>query len=198
MKHTEIVFIRHGLTQGNLEKRYIGRTDEGLCERGRQELLVKAGLGALPQADRVYCSPMLRCVETVEILYPSVTDIIAVEEFREMDFGAFEGKNYLELKGEPAYQAYLDSGGLAAFPEAETREAFTGRCREGFCALIPGLFARKSAAFVVHGGTIMALMSAFARPQKPYFDWQCKNGCGCLCHLVGNADNWRMEWRGNI
>ena len=27
----KIVLIRHGATKGNLEKRYIGRTDEDLC-----------------------------------------------------------------------------------------------------------------------------------------------------------------------
>ena len=31
---SEILFIRHGSTAGNLEKRYIGRTDEPLCEVG--------------------------------------------------------------------------------------------------------------------------------------------------------------------
>ena len=29
-----LVFIRHGATKGNLEKRYIGRTDEPLCDIG--------------------------------------------------------------------------------------------------------------------------------------------------------------------
>ena len=33
-----ILLIRHGETAGNLEKRYIGRTDEELCSAGRQKL----------------------------------------------------------------------------------------------------------------------------------------------------------------
>ena len=32
----KLQFIRHGKTQGNLEKRYIGSTDEPLCAKGRQ------------------------------------------------------------------------------------------------------------------------------------------------------------------
>ena len=45
--------IRHGRTAGNLERRYIGSTDEPLCPEGRQEI---SGLRA-PEADRVFASP---------------------------------------------------------------------------------------------------------------------------------------------
>lgn len=34
-----VFFIRHGRTAGNLEHRYVGATDEPLCEEGVQELL---------------------------------------------------------------------------------------------------------------------------------------------------------------
>mgnify|MGYP000581579371 CR=1 FL=1 len=30
----EVLLLRHGQTQGNLEKRYIGKTDEPLSEKG--------------------------------------------------------------------------------------------------------------------------------------------------------------------
>ena len=30
----QLILIRHGATAGNLEKRYIGRTDEALCPLG--------------------------------------------------------------------------------------------------------------------------------------------------------------------
>ena len=33
----KIVLIRHGATKGNLEKRYIGRTDEDLCGEVRDK-----------------------------------------------------------------------------------------------------------------------------------------------------------------
>ena len=52
--------IRHGRTAGNLERRYIGSTDEPLCPEGRREV---SGLRA-PEADRVFASPLKRCLET--------------------------------------------------------------------------------------------------------------------------------------
>ena len=41
----ELLFIRHGATEGNLRRRYIGRTDEPLCEAGiaQVETLRKQG-----------------------------------------------------------------------------------------------------------------------------------------------------------
>ena len=37
----KLIFIRHGKTAGNLERRYIGRTDEPLCDEGIAEILGK-------------------------------------------------------------------------------------------------------------------------------------------------------------
>ena len=37
-KIMELVFIRHGKTKGNMQSRYIGTTDEGLCKEGINEL----------------------------------------------------------------------------------------------------------------------------------------------------------------
>ena len=34
-----LILIRHGATAGNLQRRYIGRTDEPLCEAGIQQVL---------------------------------------------------------------------------------------------------------------------------------------------------------------
>ena len=34
----KIVLIRHGMTEGNVSRRYIGITDENLCHKG-QEIL---------------------------------------------------------------------------------------------------------------------------------------------------------------
>ena len=127
-----IYLIRHSMTKGNKEKRYIGTTDESLCLEGIQ--LLEERKGMYPEVTYVYVSPMKRCVQTAEIIYPEMMKAGAYscnEKLRECDFGLFENHNYIELSGCPEYQAWIDSGGKLPFPEGESREAFIRRTLEG-------------------------------------------------------------------
>ena len=73
------ILIRHGQTQGNREHRYIGcRTDEPLCPEGIAQLQNRH----YPPVSRVFVSPMRRCVETADLLYPGVPQTI-IGSFRE-------------------------------------------------------------------------------------------------------------------
>ena len=173
----EVLLIRHGKTQGNLEGRYVGRTDEPLLESSKAELQNSMYRSFCP--DLVYSSKLLRCRQTAACIFPS-KEICVWEGFEETDFGEFEYKNYEELNGHPAYQAWIDSGGLLAFPGGESGDDFRMRCRRAFLSCL-GDAEEKGAsriAIVVHGGTIMAVMSAFSRPKKTFYEWQVKNGQG--------------------
>lgn len=171
----ELYLIRHGKTYGNTLGRYIGITDESLCPEGREALQSYT----YPQAEAVYASPMKRCLETAKILWPELP-VQSFHKLRECNFGEFENKNYLELKDNPHYQAWVDSGGQTAFPEGESREEFQKRCLEGFLEVLEAIRQAdcKKAALVVHGGTIMSILAAYGEPKKSFYDWQIKNGMG--------------------
>ena len=62
----KIWLIRHGMTEGNRHQRYIGVTDEPLCPEGIERL--KNITYPKPQA--IFVSPLRRCQETAEILFP--------------------------------------------------------------------------------------------------------------------------------
>ncbi len=182
----QIFLIRHGCTAGNLEHRYVGTTDEGLTDEARQALLRESVRYPVP--DIVFSSPMRRCLETAGVLFPGM-EPVCVDGLRECAFGEFEYRNYQELQTDGRYQAWIDSGGTLAFPGGESREIFAARCCEAFGQALAEAHksGARSAAFVVHGGTVMAVMERFARPSRGYFDWQVKNGCGFVCE-VNRAD----------
>ena len=165
----QIVFIRHSMTAGNLERRYIGcRTDEPLCEAGISLAQQKTAeiRQTFPMPEVVLTSPMRRCVQTAEILFPDTPREI-VYGLQECDFGDFEGKNYAELSGDPAYQAWIDSGGTLAFPSGESRAAFLQRC----CQALEQALQRQqhqTVAAVVHGGTITVSYTHLTLPTTPY------------------------------
>ena len=184
----ELYFIRHLKTPGNLEKRYIGTTDEHLAETPQNGQLVREMRKKLPAAEEIAASPLRRCVETAELLYPGAA-VTLCSGLRECDFGMFENKNYEELKSVPEYQAWLDSGGKLPFPGGEARDAFCRRCVDAFTALVEQFLreGRKTAAFVVHGGTIMAVLEQFDIQKRAFYHWQVENGGGFRVVLDENA-----------
>ena len=112
----KIWLIRHGMTEGNRHQRYIGVTDEALCPEGA-ELLNNF---SYPAVQTVFVSPLRRCRETAEILFPG-QKVRIIDQLAECDFGEFENKNYKELSGDPRYQAWIDSNGMMAFPGGESK-----------------------------------------------------------------------------
>lgn len=197
----EVIFIRHLPTPGNEKKQYIGRTDEVLSSGAvtsfhkKREMYLKSQKEGkyppfYPPAEMIVASPMKRCVQTAELIYPG-QKIVTEPELRECDFGRFEGKTYEELKGDPAYIAWLESGGVLAFPEGEDQEAFRSRCVEGVRRRLQKGAAekKKSIAFVVHGGTIMAALHRLAEGEHSFYDWQTGNGRGFLA--LAAEDEWQ-------
>ena len=183
-KTMKIYFIRHGLTEGNIQKKYIGKTDEPLCAEGIAELREKLADGdyenVVNEASKAGCSiwrsPMLRCAQTADIILPGKKNNIE-SDLRECDFGRFESKNWVELSDDPEYQAWIDSGGEMPFPNGEAHSDFTERCCKAFMKAVSENGGRVI-AFVVHGGTVMSVLERFAEPKKGYYDYMIKNSCG--------------------
>ena len=59
MKTYTIHLLRHALTRGNLEGRYIGQTDEPLCREGREQLLKMKNDYDYPKVDVVFSSSLM-------------------------------------------------------------------------------------------------------------------------------------------
>lgn len=186
----EVLLLRHGQTQGNLEKRYIGKTDEPLLlddtESMRkisalQKRLEQEGIAG---SQKLFVSPMLRCRQTAELLFPGQEQVV-IDKLREMDFGRFEAKNYTELSADPAYQAWIDSDGRLPFPEGEDRECFIKRTMEGFRQMTEQAWRENCGqiAAVVHGGSIMAILSCLM--QDDYFAYQVPNLAGYAFQYEG-------------
>ena len=169
----DIFFIRHGATEGNLRRRYIGRTDEPLCEAGIAQ--VKALQKRRLSVDRLFVSPMLRTRQTADILFPKMHYTV-VDGLIETNFGRFEGKSADKLSGDPAYQAWVDAMCLTPIPEGESVTDFKTRCCEAFAETIKNVQDGSRVGFVVHGGVIMAIMEAYAHPKKDFYAYHIGNG----------------------
>lgn len=182
----KLYIIRHGQTAGNAQGRYVGcMTDEPVTEEG-QRMLKKASFDLAN--DCVFVSPLMRAMQTAGICFPDKR-LEKVQDLREMDFGDFEYKNYSELNGNPQYQAWIDSGGTATFPNGEDKSAFIERTVGAVTQILSQECARgcKDVAIVAHGGSVMSLMSHLTGSN--YYDFQVKNGDGYLLNLEVGLEN---------
>lgn len=171
----EIVLIRHGKTEGNKEKRYIGRTDQPLSEEGIAG--IKENLGRYPSVEKVYASPMKRTRQTAELIYPGQAPEL-VDGLREMDMGVFEGKNHAELKNRPSYILWVATRGKISIPGGESMKDFGKRTMDAFTQVLGDMQAEgiKRSAVVAHGGTIMSIVSQL--DDDDYYKYMVNNGAG--------------------
>lgn len=174
--------LRHAMTRGNLEGRWIGTTDQTLCPEG----LSLARKNTRPPEKiprRVWVSPLCRCRETAALLYPGAEQVV-IPALRETDFGPFENKNHRELEGDPLYEAWVQSGGAASVPGLESREAVSARVLSAFRPVADELSALgEDGAVVTHGGVVMALCDALALPEQDYYEWRVPCCGGWLLDL---------------
>ena len=191
----KITLIRHGKTQSNVEHRYQGAIDDPLCQAGIDFITEWSMKKPYDFPERLVCSPKLRCLQTAKLFFPEFPekDYLIEEQVKESNFGIFEGKNHQELQNDPVYVKWLASNGEDPIPGGESKGQMSQRCIEGFrrqvCqALRDGIH---TLTFVVHGGTIMALMERFAFPAKLFYEYYIGNGEG----FTFTIDNWSDEGR---
>lgn len=176
-----ITMIRHGRTEGSSKGKFIGITDEPILNSEKKALSeIK-----FPPVDEVYSSPMKRCIETAQILYPD-NEINVIDELSECDFGDFEGKTYQELLRDPIYKGWVKSGEISSYPNGERRSDFQERCIHGFEKVIRDAVSRRrrNIALIVHDGTIMSILGAYGFPAQDYRKWTAEYGEGYRLRIV--------------
>ena len=179
-----IIFIRHAKTQGNIEKRYIGKTNEPLCADGVKQAEALFKSGKLPHPDFLISSPYLRCTQTAEMLYPGVAYEID-DDLRECDFGMFEGKTHEELLSNPEYTTWIEACCMQDIPDGESVTAFKRRCCAAFMETVRTKPDGATIVFVIHGGCIMAILEHFVRPQKSFQEYYVNNCEVVVCTYSG-------------
>lgn len=178
-------FIRHGAVEETLKGRYIGSTDAGLSEKGKISLKNIRDRFGYPYADKIYSSPLSRCVESCSIIYPS-RDIKIIGELSECSFGDWEGKSAAELAGKPEFAMWLQNSDKTPPPGGESGKQFASRVCKGFQRIVEDAVASgtKNTAIVTHGGVIMTILSVFGLPQAESYRWRMDNGYGFAARMT--------------
>lgn len=172
-------FIRTGSTSVETEKRYVGQSDPPLCPEGMEKLEDKLDTAEYPRVQAVFTSPLRRCVQTADILYPD-TFTETVEGLMDMNLGDFEGYSFGDLQGNEDFIRWLDNSAENPPPGGEEAAAFTIRIVQAVQEIFRRMMDQqlRSVAVVTHGGVIMSLLAAIGLPKLPLQRWAVSNGDG--------------------
>ena len=203
----KVYLIRHGETALKASGAYQGWIDEPLSAEGKKALGygTPQGFGALTTLSLtvpggwVYVSPLKRARETASLVLPYCRQVV-VEDLKEMNFGDFEGRSPDQMKNDPAYRAWVDSGCLDRCPNGETKAEFAARTCAAFERLVNVALGRGDDALyiVAHGGTQMVVMEAYVDPSKPFYSWLLECGSGYVLDTEAWPDSRRLGMDGIV
>jgi alpha-ribazole phosphatase/probable phosphoglycerate mutase len=158
---TRLWLIRHGEPAPEGSGRCYGSSDIGLSERGRAQMAIVRTRLASEGITVICASPLARAVESARILADALHCPIQIEPgFREIDFGAFEGLTYDEIKAQyPAlYSQWMEAPTTVKFPSGESFHDLQVRVLEAFES-IRRARCGETVAFVTHGGVNRVLLA---------------------------------------
>lgn len=127
-----VIFMRHGQAENNISRTLVGRHIEShLTSQGRQQVTDTAKqLKSIP-IEKVYVSPVIRAVETAQIVCETLgMDYEVDERLYEIELGKLVGMNYEEvttkygdlfLRFYAEHDPVLDSFGVEPFAVVKQR-----------------------------------------------------------------------------
>lgn len=197
MKSYQIHLIRHGLTDANINGQYIGVTDVKLSEQGIQRLNNLKINFTYPKVDKIFSSPLIRCLQTAKILY-SENEITIEKNLAECNFGEWEGKKAEDLKNNNDFIRWLNNSEEISPSGGESLKEFTNRILLTFENLVEIIVKNdyKNTAIITHGGVIMTILAAYGVPRAKFYDWIVNNGCGYSIRIMPSL--WMRQKVGEV
>ena len=166
----ELICVRHGRTAWNARRRFQGQTDVPLDDEGRAQA---AALGALLRRERIdaaVSSDLVRASETARIVLGPRTVALRLDpDLREMDFGAWEGLTWDEIRaatpgiergGETTVEQYAPPGG-------ETFDALCARVGRAVERAAAEVGEDGVVVAATHAGPLHALLRVLLRDDAP-------------------------------
>lgn len=180
---TQVVLVRHGVTDWNEEGRLLGRSDTPLNERGRaQAVAVGEALRAL-QPGEILTSPQPRTMQTAEAIASACDCPLRLDErLAEVWLRDWQGKTFADLHDDPDVHAYLRDP-FHRSDEIEPHESV----RERITALIDELRTGPRDAPVVlvsHGDPLRILVAELiGLPPGSFRGFEIDNGSISMARL---------------
>ena len=175
----KLILIRHGETDYNLQNRYCGFSDPSLNDRGVWQAERLVCRLRSEKVDMIYSSDLKRTYETAKIVFKNKI-IEKVTDFREMNFGIFDGLTHSEItqRHPELYKRWLSNPTRIKTPGGEGLKDLSKRVKE-ILSLILAQHQDKTIGIISHGGSIRVILCAALKYSLKMF-WQIEQDIGAL------------------
>ncbi len=168
----KLYLIRHGETAWNKEHRWQGWTDIELSEEGIKQAELLGERFKNFQIDEIYSSPLKRAYETARPAAEKMgLEIVKMDNFKEINFGYWEGKDSKELTAEygEEFTKFMSDPENMPFPGDGSFANVEKRVMEGINKILEGKNG-KSIAVVSHGGIVRIIIKALLGIEGEWFN----------------------------
>lgn len=178
-----LFLLRHGKT--GFPGCYIGSRNVPLAPEGVSQIEALQKTLQDQAFDKIFASPMLRCRQTCEILFPNI-GVTYKENLREIDFGRWEGLDFEQIsKQDPEIvEKWASKSSSFTFPGGESVSSFVERVQIMGTEL--SQVQGEKILVVCHGGVIRGLLCHFLGIDPlNYLLFQVKKGTYSTLDLFG-------------
>lgn len=148
----KLYIVRHGQTDGNVNKIMDGVRDIDLNDTGIEQAKVTRDNLSGIDFDLVICSPLSRTKHTMEIINVNNTPIIFDDRVKERDYGEFEGTN----KSSFNYNDFWAYNKNLQYNKAENVQDFFARIYD-FLDELKSKYKNENILIVCHAGVLKAI-----------------------------------------
>ena len=152
----ELYIVRHGQTVHNVAGIAQGWNDSELSGEGKEQVSRLAARLAALKPTALYSSPLGRALSTAEAIRDATgLEIRLLDDLREMNYGEWEGRSFLEVRREDEehYQRWITDE-TSPCPAGESHADVRRRLERAFETVSNGASGPMRAVVVTHGTAI--------------------------------------------
>ncbi len=191
------IWLRHGETNPNRQRRYCGHLDPPLNEKGRcQAEAAAARLAVVEPVAQVVASDLLRARQTAEPLLRqlSTATMQVTPLLRELSFGEWEGLTYGEIYSQnpQALHRWLSDPVRRSPPGGETMTQMGSRLDRWLHEILRHAGTEMRVIAVTHGGPLRWFISRYLK-QDPASFWDRSIPHGDVLSVKWEGNRWREQ-----
>ena len=199
MPSTEVILIRHGETEWNVQQRFQGHYDSELTEKGKRQVEALGERFKEEEMDLIYSSDLPRARKTAEaIAHLNGFSIRYDLRLREKNLGIFEGLDVNEIKARypEAFKAFKNGGAQHRIEQGESNLLLLDRARN-FLDHIHCKHEGWKIAIVTHGGFIRVVIKhSLGISQDTPTQFMIKNTS--VHRLIWKNERWMVSLLGDV